>query len=130
MKKALLVLTDGTVFEGTNFGAAGEAIGEVVFNTSMSGYQEILTDPSYKGQIVSMTYPQIGNYGVNGEDAESAGLVKAEGFVVKEYLDFPSNWRAGTGGVGSRSLGDYLKRHGTVGIERRRSRVILPVLPI
>ncbi|MBS3885806.1 MAG: glutamine-hydrolyzing carbamoyl-phosphate synthase small subunit [Dethiobacter sp.] len=124
MKKALLVLTDGTVFEGTNFGAAGEAIGEVVFNTSMSGYQEILTDPSYKGQIVSMTYPQIGNYGVNGEDAESAGSVKAEGFVVKEYLDFPSNWRAGTGGVGGKSLGDYLKHHGTVGIERLDTRAL------
>ncbi len=124
MNKALLVLADGTVFEGTNFGAAGEAIGEVVFNTSMTGYQEILTDPSYKGQIVSMTYPQIGNYGVNGEDAESAGSVKAEGFVVKEYLDFPSNWRAGTGGVGSVSLGDYLKRHGTVGIERIDTRAL------
>ncbi|MBT9140613.1 MAG: Carbamoyl-phosphate synthase small chain [Dehalococcoidia bacterium] len=124
MNKALLVLADGTVFEGTNFGAAGETIGEVVFNTSMTGYQEILTDPSYKGQIVSMTYPQIGNYGVNGEDVESAGSVKVEGFVVKEYLDFPSNWRAGTGGVGSKSLGDYLKRHGTVGIERIDTRAL------
>lgn len=124
MKKALLVLADGTVFEGTNFGAAGEACGEVVFNTSMTGYQEILTDPSYKGQIVAMTYPQIGNYGVNGEDVESAGSVKAEGFVVKEYLDFPSNWRAGTGGVGCRSLGDYLKQHGIVGIERIDTRAL------
>ncbi|MBS3948604.1 MAG: glutamine-hydrolyzing carbamoyl-phosphate synthase small subunit [Dethiobacter sp.] len=124
MNKALLVLADGTVFEGTNFGASGETIGEVVFNTSMIGYQEILTDPSYKGQIVSMTYTQIGNYGVNGEDVESAGSVKAEGFVVKECLDFPSNWRAGTGGVACRSLGDYLKQQGTVGIERIDTRAL------
>ncbi|MCL5982514.1 MAG: glutamine-hydrolyzing carbamoyl-phosphate synthase small subunit [Firmicutes bacterium] len=124
MSKALLVLADGTVFEGKNFGAAGEAIGEVVFNTSMSGYQEILTDPSYKGQLVAMTYPQIGNYGVNGEDAESAGTVKAEGFIVKEYCDFPSNWRAGTGGVGCVSLGSYLKEQGIVGIERIDTRAL------
>jgi carbamoyl-phosphate synthase small subunit len=124
MSRALLVLADGTVFEGKNFGAAGEAIGEVVFNTSMCGYQEILTDPSYKGQIVAMTYPQIGNYGVNGEDLESAGTVKAEGMIVKEYLDFPSNWRAGTGGAGSVSLGNYLKDHGIVGIERIDTRAL------
>jgi len=71
MKKAILALADGTIFEGTSFGAEGEATGEVVFNTSMTGYQEILTDPSYKGQIVTMTYPQIGNYGANDEDVES-----------------------------------------------------------
>ncbi|HAP32277.1 MAG TPA: carbamoyl phosphate synthase small subunit [Firmicutes bacterium] len=117
MSRALLVLADGTVFEGKNFGAAGESIGEVVFNTSMCGYQEILTDPSYKGQIVAMTYPQIGNYGVNGEDVESAGTVKAEGLIVKEYLDFPSNWRAGTGGVAAMPLGNYLKEQGIIGIE-------------
>lgn len=73
MKKAILVLKDGTVFEGFSFGAEGESIGEVVFNTSITGYQEILTDPSYKGQIVVMTYTQMGNYGVNEEDVESFG---------------------------------------------------------
>ena len=113
---ALLVLADGTVFEGSGFGAAGERIGEVVFNTSMFGYQEILTDPSYKGQIVTMTYPQIGNYGVNDEDAESAGGPQAEGFVVREYLDFPSNWRA-VSRTGGATLGAYLKEHGIVAVE-------------
>ena len=110
-KKALLVLKDGVVFEGKSFGAEGEAIGEVVFNTSMTGYQEILTDPSYKGQIVTMTYSQMGNYGVNGEDPESQAPC-AEGFIVREYLPFPSNWRSG-----KKSLGDYLKEHGIAGIE-------------
>ncbi len=98
------------VFEGHSFGAEGEASGEVVFNTSMTGYQEILTDPSYKGQIVTMTYTQIGNYGVNDEDVESAKPY-VEGFIVKEYLDFPSNWRA------KRSLHEYLKENGIVGIQ-------------
>ncbi len=111
MSRALLVLSDGVVFEGRSFGAEGETIGEVVFNTSMTGYQEILTDPSYKGQIVTMTYTQIGNYGVNEEDIESNGGIKAEGFVVKEACDFPSNWRS------SLSLTDYLKRHDIVGIK-------------
>lgn len=111
MSKALLVLADGTVFEGNSFGFDGEAIGEVVFNTSMTGYQEILTDPSYKGQIVTMTYPQIGNYGVNMEDIESAGGPKVEGFVVKEYMDLPSNWRA------KMTLGQYLKENNIVAIE-------------
>lgn len=111
MKKALLVLADGLVFEGTSFGAEGETIGEVVFNTSMTGYQEILTDPSYKGQIVTMTYTQIGNYGINEEDVESWGGPKVEGFVVKEYLDYPSNWRSKS------SLDTYLKRSGTIGIQ-------------
>ena len=124
MNRAVLVLADGTAFEGTNFGAAGETVGEVVFNTSMCGYQEILTDPSYKGQIVAMTYTQIGNYGVNGEDVESAGGIKAEGFIVKEYLDFPSNWRAGTGGVNCLSLGSYLKEQGVVGVERIDTRAL------
>jgi carbamoyl-phosphate synthase small subunit len=110
--KTLLVLSDGTVFEGKGFGAEGETIGEVVFNTSITGYQEILTDPSYKGQIVTMTYTQIGNYGVNTEDIESLGGPKVEGFIVKEYFDFPSNWRAMRG-----SLSDYLKEYGIVGIE-------------
>ncbi|MCK5426873.1 MAG: carbamoyl phosphate synthase small subunit, partial [Thermodesulfovibrionia bacterium] len=92
-KKALLVLADGITFEGWNVGAEGEAIGEVVFNTSMTGYQEILTDASYKGQMVVMTYPQIGNYGVNFQDVESA-RPQVEGFIVKECFDFPSNWRS------------------------------------
>jgi len=83
MKKAILLLEDGFMLEGASFGSEGEALGEVVFNTSMTGYQEILTDPSYKGQIVTMTYPLIGNYGVNDEDLESA-RPWAEGFVVKE----------------------------------------------
>lgn len=109
-QKALLVLADGTVFEGYGFGAEGESIGEVVFNTSMTGYQEILTDSSYKGQIVAMTYPQIGNYGVNPEDIESRG-VNVEGFIVREYLDFPSNWRS------TMSLGRYLKENRIVAIE-------------
>lgn len=111
MSKALLVLYDGTVFEGKGFGAGGETIGEVVFNTSMTGYQEILTDASYKGQIVTMTYPQMGNYGVNREDIESVGGPKAEGFIVKEYLEFASNWRSEI------PLGRYLKDSGIVGIE-------------
>ncbi len=111
MKKALLVLKDGTVFEGLSFGASGESIGEVVFNTSITGYQEILTDPSYKGQIVVMTYSQIGNYGVNSEDIESEEGPKVEGFVVREYKDYPSNWRS------QESLGDYLRKYNIVGIE-------------
>lgn len=111
MNKALLVLSDGVVFEGASFGAEGETIGEVVFNTSMTGYQEILTDPSYKGQIVTMTYTQIGNYGVNEEDIESEGGIKAEGFIVKESCDFPSNWRS------SVSLVEYLKNYNIIGIQ-------------
>jgi carbamoyl-phosphate synthase small subunit len=102
--KALLALADGTVFEGTSFGADGEAGGEVVFNTSMTGYQEILTDPSYCGQLVAMTYPEIGNVGVNPEDVESARPF-VEGFIVKEYWARPSNWRA------RQSLSDYLKAY-------------------
>lgn len=107
---AILALEDGRIFKGKSFGAAGEKYGEVVFNTSMSGYQEILTDPSYKGQIVTMTYPLIGNYGVNKEDVESV-KVFAEGFVVKEYSKLFSNWRS------AEALGDYLKDNGIVAIE-------------
>lgn len=109
-KRAILVLADGMVFEGNSFGADGEAIGEVVFNTSITGYQEILTDPSYKGQIVTMTYPEMGNYGINTEDMESE-RPQVEGFVVKEYIDFPSNWRL------RMSLGRYLIDNNIVGIE-------------
>ncbi|MGE3540321.1 MAG: glutamine-hydrolyzing carbamoyl-phosphate synthase small subunit [Candidatus Tectimicrobiota bacterium] len=108
--RALLALADGTCFEGESFGAPGEAMGEVVFNTSMMGYQEILTDPSYKGQIVTMTYPLIGNYGVNEEDMESR-LPWVEGFIVKECSPVASNWRS------RRTLGDFLQAHGIVGIE-------------
>ncbi|KAF0185801.1 MAG: carbamoyl-phosphate synthase small subunit [Nitrospirae bacterium] len=111
MKKALLVLHDGTVFEGRSFGADAERIGEVVFNTSMTGYQEILTDPSYRGQIVTMTYPQIGNYGIVPEDVESLSGPKVEGFVVAEYQDCYSNWRA------VQSLGSYLVENNIPGIE-------------
>src|SRR3990167_5727696 len=110
MAKAILALSDRTIFEGESFGAEGEAEGEVVFNTSMAGYQEILTDPSYKGQIVTMTYPHIGNYGVNREDVESRKPF-VEGFVVRELSPLVSNYRA------EGSLGDYLKQHGIVGIQ-------------
>ena len=93
MKKAILALADGTWFEGRALGAEGETGGEVVFNTAMTGYQEVLTDPSYRGQIVTMTSPHIGNYGVNPEDIES-GRIWAEGFVVKESSRAASNWRS------------------------------------
>ena len=108
--KAMLALEDGTIFRGIACGAAGERAGEVVFNTSMTGYQEILTDPSYKGQIVTMTYPLIGNYGVNDEDLESS-VPWAEGYVVRELSRIASSWRSRGG------LSDYLERHGVVGIE-------------
>ena len=108
--KAILALADGRIFEGKSFGAPGEATGEVVFNTAMSGYQEVLTDPSYKGQMVTMTYPQIGNTGINPEDIESRGLFLS-GFIVKEYLECYSNWRA------TMSLASYLMENGVVGIQ-------------
>src|SRR3990167_7282151 len=108
--KAVLVLEDGTVFEGEGFGAQGEAFGEVVFNTSITGYQEIITDPSYKGQIVMMTYPLIGNYGVNEEDVESC-KPWLEGFVVKELSSIRSNWRS------TMSLDEYLRKYKVVGIQ-------------
>lgn len=108
--QAILALEDGKIFKGESFGTNGERYGEVVFNTSMTGYQEILTDPSYKGQIVTMTYPLIGNYGVNREDVESRKLF-LEGFVVKECSKIASNWRS------SQSLADYLKENNILGIE-------------
>jgi carbamoyl-phosphate synthase small subunit len=108
--KALLALEDGTVFPGHAFAGEGEVFGEVVFNTSMTGYQEVLTDPSYRAQIVTMTYPLIGNYGINSEDSESRGI-QVEAFVVKEYEAMPSNWRS------EKTLGDYLSREGKIGIE-------------
>jgi carbamoyl-phosphate synthase small subunit len=110
MKQAILALADGLVFKGNSFGAEGETSGEIVFNTSMTGYQEILTDPSYKGQIVTMTYPQIGNYGINEEDVESEKPY-VEGFIVKESLDVPSNWRS------KKTLQSYLQENGIVGIQ-------------
>jgi carbamoyl-phosphate synthase small subunit len=119
--KAMLALSDGTVFEGTSFGGRSEAIGEVVFNTSMTGYQEILTDPSYAGQLVVMTYPEIGNVGVNLEDVESSRPF-VEGFIVKEYWRSPSNWRA------RQSLGEYLSAHGIPGIEGIDTRALVRLL--
>ncbi len=107
---ALLALEDGLVLRGYSCGAEGETSGELCFNTSMAGYQEILTDPSYAGQIITMTMPHIGNYGTNGADMESCGI-SARGFVVREMSDTPSNWRA------EESLPDFLRRHGIVAIE-------------
>lgn len=115
---ALLALADGAVFEGSAFGAQGEAVGEIVFNTSLTGYQEILTDPSYKGQIVTMTYPEIGNVGVNTEDVESRQPF-VEGFVVKEYWERPSNWRA------QKSLAAYMREHDIVGIQGIDTRALV-----
>lgn len=107
--KARIVLEDGRVFNGYSFGAAGEKYGEIVFNTSISGYQEIITDPSYKKQIVTMTYPLIGNYGTNKEDVESDGP-KVEGFIIKELCEIPSNFRS------EMSLDEYFKKHNVIGI--------------
>jgi len=108
--KALLALEDGLYFEGISLGAAGEGYGELIFNTAMTGYQEILTDPSYKGQIVIMTYPLIGNYGINEEDFESP-RPQVEGFVIKELSPIESNWRSRI------TLNEFLKRHNIVGIQ-------------
>lgn len=116
--RATLTLADGTSFTGRSFGSEGEAAGEVVFNTSMTGYQEILTDPSYEGQIVTMTYPQIGNVGVNPEDDESRRPF-VKGFIVKEYCPVPSNWRA------TRALHEYMREHGIVGIEGVDTRALV-----
>lgn len=107
---AVLVLEDGLIFYGKSFGASGEKTGEVVFNTSLTGYTEILTDPSYKGQIIVMTYPLIGNYGFNPEDMES-NRPHCEGFVVREYCRFPSSYRA------KECLSNFLIRHGIIAIE-------------
>jgi carbamoyl-phosphate synthase small subunit len=107
---AVLALADGRYFTGSAFGAEGEALGEVVFNTSMTGYQEIITDPSYDGQLVAMTYPQIGNVGVNSEDVE-ARRPFMRGFIVKDYSARPSNWRA------TQPLHEYMQANGIVGIQ-------------
>lgn len=116
--KAILALADGKVFEGKSFGATGEISGEVVFNTSMTGYQEILTDPSYCGEIVTMTYPQIGNYGINPEDVESRQPFLSA-FVVKEACTFPSNFRS------EMTLDAYLKENNIVGIEGIDTRALV-----
>lgn len=119
--EALLALEDGTIFRGNNFGAEGEIIGEIVFNTGMTGYQEVLTDPSYCGQIVTMTYPLIGNYGINTEDIESA-KPQVSGFIIRELCKTPSNWR---------SLGDlneYLKKNNIIGLEGIDTRALTKLL--
>jgi carbamoyl-phosphate synthase small subunit len=115
---AKLALEDGTVYTGRAFGATGERCGEVVFNTSMTGYQEVITDPSYKGQIVTMTYPLIGNYGVNPDDQEST-RVQVEGFIVRELTRLPSNFRS----VGT--LDDYLRSSGVIGLEGIDTRALV-----
>ena len=117
-KQAILVLEDGRTFHGASFGAEGETFGEMVFNTSMSGYQEILTDPSYAGQIVCMTYPLIGNYGVNEDDVESR-RPWVEGFVVRESSRIASNWRS------TERLDAYLKRNNIVGLEHIDTRALV-----
>ena len=116
--KALIALEDGTIFEGRSFTGRGEAVGEIVFNTSMSGYQEILTDPSYTGQIVTMTYPLIGNYGVNPEDMESLSI-HPKAFLVKEYHGHPSNFRS------TRPLADFLKEFDVLGVEGFDTRALV-----
>jgi carbamoyl-phosphate synthase small subunit len=121
--KAILALEDGTVFRGQGFGAPGQACGEVCFNTSMTGYQEILTYPSYKGQIVSMTYPLIGNYGVNLQDVES-WAPHVSGFVIRELSPVVSNWRAEC------SLAEYLERHGVPGIQGVDTRALTKKLRV
>jgi carbamoyl-phosphate synthase small subunit len=108
-KKALLALADGSLFEGESIGVDGTTVGEVVFNTAMTGYQEILTDPSYARQIVTLTYPHIGNVGVNAQDAESE-RIQAAGLVIRELSPLPSNWRSGS------SLDEYLERESVIGI--------------
>jgi len=121
--KAILALEDGSVFHGTGFGAGASACGEVCFNTSMTGYQEILTDPSYKGQIVAMTYPLIGNYGVNDQDVES-WRPHVAGFVIRELSPVVSNWRA------DRTLGEYLGQNGIPGIEGIDTRALTKKLRV
>ncbi len=115
--KALLALEDGTIFAGRSFTGDCDTVGEVVFNTSMTGYQEILTDPSYCGQMVTMTYPLIGNYGINDQDIESE-RIQVKALLVKEYQCFPSNWRS------RMSLADYLKSNGIPGIEGLDTRAL------
>ena len=116
-RQAILLLEDGREFHGSSFGYEGETVGEVCFNTGMSGYQEILTDPSYCKQIVTMTAPHIGNYGINKEDIES-DRIQVSGFIIKEESDVPSNWRA------DQPIGNYLKDHKIVGIRNIDTRSV------
>ncbi len=118
MKKAILLLEDGTIFEGTSFGATGEIIAEVVSNTSMTGYQEIITDPSYNSQLVTMTYPQIGNYGINDEDYESE-KPRISGLIVREACEHPSNFRS------TIPLGDWLADNNVIGIQDIDTRALV-----
>lgn len=118
MKDATLLLDDGRIFRGKAFGATGETTGEVCFNTGMTGYQEVLTDPSYCRQIVTMTYPHIGNYGVNPDDVES-DRIQVAGFVIKEETEIPSNARA------TQSIGDYLRENDIVGIQDIDTRALV-----
>lgn len=118
MKTAILLLEDGRTFNGTAFGATGETTGEVCFNTGMTGYQEILTDPSYCRQIVTMTTPHIGNYGVNPDDMESE-RIQVAGFIIREETEIPSNPRA------KQSIGDYLREHNIVGIQEIDTRALV-----
>jgi carbamoyl-phosphate synthase small subunit len=115
--KAFVALEDGTVFEGAGFGLEGEKEGEIVFNTSITGYQEIMTDPSYKGQIVTMTYPLIGNYGVNRDDVESEAP-KVEGFIAREFSRIASSWRA------AGDLGEYFREHNIIAIDEIDTRAL------
>ncbi len=119
--KAFLLLEDGTIFEGNSFGMEGKVVGEVVFNTGMTGYQEVLTDPSYCGQIVCMTYPLIGNYGVNIDDIESL-KPQVKGFIVRELCKTPSNWRS------IETLNEYLKRNEITGLEGIDTRALTRIL--
>ena len=121
IKPTKLVLENGVIFSGTSFGAEGETIGEVCFNTGMTGYQEILTDPSYCGQLITMTYPHIGNYGVNLEDVEST-KIHAAGFIVREENVVPSNFRS------TQSLGDYLREQTIVGIQEIDTRMLTRII--
>ncbi|SDO91000.1 glutamine-hydrolyzing carbamoyl-phosphate synthase small subunit [Desulforhopalus singaporensis] len=116
--KAIIALEDGTTFEGQSFTGHGEAVGEIVFNTSLSGYQEVLTDPSYTGQLVTMTYPLIGNYGINPEDMESAA-VHPKAFLVKEYNSFPSNYRS------TKTLAQFLNEFDVLGVEGFDTRALV-----
>lgn len=121
--RAFLALEDGTVFEGRAFGAEGETSGEVVFNTSLTGYQEVLTDPSYRGQIVTMTYPLVGNYGINPEDVES-NRVQVKGFLIRELSPLVSNFRS------TESLHEYLKRNHVLGMDGFDTRALVRKLRI
>ena len=118
---AKLVLENGTIFIGSAFGAEGETIGEVCFNTGMTGYQEIITDPSYCGQLITMTYPHIGNYGVNLDDCESNNI-QASGLIIREENIIPSNFRS------MKSLGDYLREEKIVGIQKIDTRMLTRII--